>query len=174
MPQRRQPDSSPDQRHVRKLVHACNMPKRKKRVRAKPGKSKPRRPTKRHVAMDAIAQAVEHQDAIFREDKQEAISSLPEQCRVDRITDPVSSVALLVTGEWRWRRRSAVAAGYGYRFRVVSGSGTALFNFFEGAYLDSPAVATGSCRGHGPLGRDARTWAARSGRWCCLGLIRIS
>jgi hypothetical protein len=76
-------------------VHACNMPKSRKRVRGKPGKSKLRRPTKRRVAMDAIAQAVEHRDAIFREVELEAISSLPEQCRVDRITDPVSSAALL-------------------------------------------------------------------------------
>jgi hypothetical protein len=45
--------------------------------------------------MDAIARAVDRQDAIFAEVKLETISSLPDQCRADRITNPVDSVAPL-------------------------------------------------------------------------------
>lgn len=71
------------------------MPRSRRRVRGKPGRPKPRRPTNRRAALDAIARAVARQDGIFDEVRQEAISSLPEQCRVDRITNPMDSVAPL-------------------------------------------------------------------------------
>lgn len=72
-----------------------SVPKSKKRVRGKTGKSKSRRPTARRVASDAVASAVAQRDAIFIETIHEAISVIPEECRVDRVTEPVEAMAPL-------------------------------------------------------------------------------
>jgi hypothetical protein len=69
--------------------------KSRKRVSRKADKRKGRRPTARRAASDALAGAVARREAIFTETVHEAVSVIPEEYRVDRVTDPVEAVAPL-------------------------------------------------------------------------------
>jgi hypothetical protein len=71
------------------------VPKSKKRASGKAGKRKSHRPTARRVATDAIASAVARHMAIFIETIDEARSVVPEECRVNRVTDPMEAKAPL-------------------------------------------------------------------------------
>jgi hypothetical protein len=71
------------------------VPKSRKRVSRKADKRKGRRPTARRAASDALAGAVARREAIFTETVHEAVSVIPEEYRVDRVTDPVEAVAPL-------------------------------------------------------------------------------
>lgn len=71
------------------------MPKSKKRVAAKASKRKSRRPTARRAALEAVTRAVARQTDIFLETIHEAVSVIPDECRVDRVTDPIEAMAML-------------------------------------------------------------------------------
>jgi hypothetical protein len=96
------------------------VPKRKKKAPGKAGKRKNRRPTARRVALDAVESAVARLPAILVETIHEAISVIPEECHVDRVTDPVEAIALLDAA------RTAIE-GLGRRYAQAMGRYSWLF-----------------------------------------------
>ena len=75
-----------------------SVPKSRKRIPGrvgKAGKRQGRRPTARRAASDALARAVARRETIFIETIHEAVAAIPEEYRVDRITNPVEAMASL-------------------------------------------------------------------------------
>src|SRR5256885_1412224 len=98
----------------------ASVPKSKKRVPGNARKHKGRRPTARRAASDALARAAARQEAIRRETIHEAVSAIPKEYRVDRVTDPVDAVAPLDA------TRLAIE-GLGRRYAQAMGSYSWLF-----------------------------------------------
>jgi len=98
----------------------ASMPKSKKRVSGKAGKRKGRRPTARRAASDALAGAAARQEAIFRDTIHEAVSAIPEEYRVDRVTDPLEAVVPLeatrLAIEGLGRNYAQAMGGYSWLF----------------------------------------------------------
>lgn len=96
------------------------MPRSKKRRLGKASKRKERRPSLRSVGSSILAAAVERQEILFPEVLREILSAMPEECKEDRVTDPIEAAsplaAVRLAIEGVGRRHAQAMGNYSWLF----------------------------------------------------------